>query len=50
MFTQIFWLESFTTNTLNINVHKMYECDENPSALLQCKKFQKMKFQKKMGH
>ncbi len=25
----IFWPKSFTTNTLCINVYKMYECDKN---------------------
>jgi hypothetical protein len=37
-----FWPKTFTTNTLCVNVYKIYECDKNPNALLQCKKFQKI--------
>jgi hypothetical protein len=28
MFKQFFWPKSFTTNTLCVNVYKMYECDK----------------------
>jgi len=43
------WHKMFTTNTLSTNVHKMYEW-QKPSSLLQCKKFQKMKFLGIVGH
>jgi hypothetical protein len=29
MFKKHFWPNIFITNTLDTNVHKMYECDKN---------------------
>jgi len=45
-----FGLKILTTNTLGTNVYKMYECDKNQVPLLQCKKIQKIKFVRILGH
>ncbi len=39
-----FWPKILTTNTLNTNVHKMYECDKNQVPYCNVKNFKKMNF------
>jgi hypothetical protein len=38
------WHKIFITNTLGINVHKMYECDKYQMPYYNVKKFKKRKF------
>jgi hypothetical protein len=49
MSKQFFWLKILSTNTLDTNVHKLYECDKKPSAILQCKKVSKNEIYGKFG-
>ncbi len=36
---KVFWPKILITNTLNINVHKMYECDKNQVPYCIAKRF-----------
>ncbi len=38
---KFFWPNILTTNTLGINVHKMYECDKNQMPYCNVKSFKK---------
>jgi hypothetical protein len=39
--SKFFWLKILTTNTLDINVHKMYECNQNQVFYYNVKNFKK---------
>jgi len=39
-----FWLKIFTTNTLCVNVYKMYECDKNQVLYCNVKSFKRSNF------
>jgi hypothetical protein len=41
---KLFWPKIFTTNTLHVNVYKMYECDKNQMPYCNVKSFKKSNF------
>jgi len=43
MFKQFFWPKILITNTLDTNVHKMYECEKNYMPYCNVKSFKKKK-------
>jgi hypothetical protein len=45
-----FWPKIFTTNTLCVNVYKMYECDKNQMPYCTVKSFKKIKFLEILGY
>jgi len=45
-----FWPKILSTNTLCINVYKMYECDKNQMPYCNVKNFKQKKFLEILGH
>jgi len=41
---KLFWPKIFTTNTLHVNVYKMYECDKNQMPYCNVKSFKMSNF------